>query len=150
MQLKPDDAKAHSNLGRALSEKGRFDEAITQLQQTLQIKPDHPEAHNNLAWLLATCPQASLRNGAEAVEHAEQANRLSGGKQPDVLDTLAAAYAEAGQFPEAVTSACKALELARQQNKRALVDALRAHIALYEAGKPYHQTPAASAPPPKP
>ena len=62
-------------------------------------------------------------------------------QRPDVLDTLAAAYAEAGRFPEALATARKALELATQQNNRALADALRAHIALYEAGKPYHQPP---------
>ena len=132
----------------ALAARGRFDEAIAQYRKALEIKPDYAEAHNNLAWLRATCPQASLRNGAEAIAHAQQANQLCGGKRPDVLDTLAAAYAEAGRFPEALATARKALELATQQNKRPLADALRAG-SLYEAGKPYRHA-AASAPPPKP
>ncbi len=98
-----------------------------------------------------TCPEASLRNGGEAIEHARRAERLSGGQRVDVLDTLAAAQAEAGRFPEALATARKALELARQQHNQALADTLRTRIALYEAGKPYHEAPSASPPaPPKP
>jgi tetratricopeptide (TPR) repeat protein len=61
---------------------------------------------------------ASLRNGAEAIEHPQRANQLGGDARPDVLDTLAAAYAEAGQFPEAMAIARKALNLAAQQKKQ--------------------------------
>ena len=113
-------------------------------RKDLEIRPRHAEAHNNLAWLLATCPVASLRNGAKAVQHALRANKLSGGKQPDILDTLAAAYAEAGRFPEALAAARAALELATQRNNRPLADALRAQIARYEAGQPFRQTPSTS------
>ena len=63
---------------------------------------------------------------------------------PDVLDALAAAYAEAGWFPEALATARKALRLAKQHDERALADALQARIALYEAGRPYHETPMSS------
>ena len=115
----------------------------------MEIKPDYAKAHNSLAWLQATCPAAGLRNGAQAIEHAQRADQLCGGRQPDLLDTLAAAYAEAGRFPEASATAHKALELARQQNNQALADTLRARIALYEAGKPYHAAPSAPAPPPQ-
>ncbi len=108
-----------------MASRGQFDEAIFQFQQALKLKPGDADAHGSLAWLRATCPQASLRNGAEAIEHAQQANQLSGGKQPDVLHTLAAAYAEAGRFPEALATVRKALDLATQQNNRALADALR-------------------------
>ena len=112
-------------------------------RRALEIQPKDPMAGRSLAWLRATCSDASLRNGDEAVALAERANRLTGGKQPEVLDTLAAAYAEAGWFPEALATARKALELARQQNNRALADALQDRIARYEAGKPYRQTPMA-------
>ena len=111
----------------------------------MEIKPDYAKAHNSLAWLQATCPAAALRNGAKAIEHAQRANQLRGGRQPELLDTLAAAYAEAGRFPEAAATAHKALELATQQNKRALADTLRARIALYEAEKPYHEASPVSA-----
>jgi hypothetical protein len=91
-----------------------------------------------LAWLLATCPVASLRNGEEAVAQAVLANQRSDGKQPGVFDCLACAYAEAGRFPEAVATARRGLALAIEQGNRALASNLRARIALYEAGKPFH------------
>jgi tetratricopeptide (TPR) repeat protein len=96
-------------------------------------------AYNNLAWLLATCPDASVRDGAKAIELAQQAVKLSGGKDPGFLDTLAAAYAEAGHFFQAVETARKALVLAKQQKQQLLVHSLRARIALYEAGKPFRE-----------
>ncbi len=97
----------------------------------------------SLAWLRATCSDPSLRNGAEAVELAQRANQLSGGQRPEMLDTLAAAYAEAEWFPEAVATARKALELARQQNNPALAEAVQERITKYEAGRPYRQMPMA-------
>ena len=119
---------------------------MTLYRRAIKIKPNDPEAHNCLAWLQATCPETTLRNGAEAIEHAGWADQLCGGRRPDVLNTLAAAYAEAGRFPEALAAARKALYLATRQNNPALADAVRARILLYEAGKPYHQPLSASAP----
>jgi tetratricopeptide (TPR) repeat protein len=148
LEIAPDYAETHDNLGAAFVRLGRFDAALPQFQKALQIQPDYVEARKNLAWLRATCPQASLRNGAEAIEHARRADQLCGNTRPDVLDALAAAYAEAGRFPDALATARKALELAVQQKKRALADALRTRIALYEAGKPYHEAPSASPPSP--
>ncbi len=139
LDIKPAFADAHDGLGVALSCLGRHSEALAQYRQALEIKPDDAEAHNNLAWLRATCPLASLRNGAEAIEHAQRADRLCGGQRSDVLDSLAAAYAEAGWFPEALAVARKALDLAVRQNKQALASGLRARIARYEAGKPYRE-----------
>jgi tetratricopeptide (TPR) repeat protein len=146
VEIKPDYAEAHNNLGAALAGQGRFHEALTQNRKALKINHDYLQAHSNLAWLLASCPEASLRNGAEAVEHARRADQLCGGRQPIVFDTLAIAYAEAGRFPEALAAARKALDLATQQNRQALAEALRARIALYEAGKPYRQPLSASVP----
>jgi tetratricopeptide (TPR) repeat protein len=109
----------------------------------MEIQPEDPMVQGRLAWLRATCSEASLRNSAEAIELAQRANQLCGGKRPDVLDALAAAYAAAGWFPEALATARKALELARQQHNQALVDALQDRITRYEAGKPYLQVPLA-------
>src|SRR5208283_1370777 len=108
LQIKPDFAKAHYNLGNALLQKGNVDEAIVHYQKALQIKPDYVAAQNNLAWVLAIAPQASLRNGSQAVQLAQRANQLTGNGNPVVLRTLAAAYAEAGRFPEAVETAQRA------------------------------------------
>ena len=94
---------------------------------------------NDTAWLLATSPNVSVRNGVEAVELAQRAVRLSAGREPAVLGTLAAAYAEAGRSSEAVQTARKALGLAVQQNKPRLAESIRTKIRLYESGTPYRE-----------
>jgi Flp pilus assembly protein TadD len=141
LDLRPDYETAHHGLGRVLAAQGRFPEALSQFHQALQIDPDDSEAQKNLAWLQATCPLASLRNGGEAIEHARRADQLCGGKRVDVLDVLAAAYAEAGRFPDALATARKALDLATRHKAIAVADVLRKRIALYEAGKPLHPPP---------
>jgi tetratricopeptide (TPR) repeat protein len=138
LQIKPDYAEAHYNLGNALIQKGNVDEAIAHYQKALQIKPDFEEAQNNLARVLATCPQASLRNGNKAVELSQRANQLTGDGNPVVLGTLAAAYAEARRFPEAVETAQRALQLAETQSNTALADDIRSQLKLYQAGIPFH------------
>jgi Flp pilus assembly protein TadD len=96
-------------------------------------------AQNNLAWLLATCPEASSRDGQRAMALARQAMQLSGVTNPQLLDTLAAAYAEAGQFGEAVEMARRALSLPATQNNKALADALQTRLKLYETNLPYRE-----------
>jgi tetratricopeptide (TPR) repeat protein len=139
LQIMPDNASVHVNLANALLQKGRVDQAIAHFQNALQTDPADMEVQNNLAWLLATCPQASLRNGDKAVELARQANDLAGGKNPVILGTLAAAFAEAGQFGDAVQSARKAIELARAARRQDLAEKLDGELRLYEAGRPFHQ-----------
>ena len=139
LQINPNYAEAHNNLGNALLQQGRVAEAITHYQQALQIKPDYAEAHNNLAWELATAPQASLRNGGEAVELAQRANQLTGGENPVILHTLAAAYAEAGRFSDARRSAQKAIEWAQAAGRKDLAEQFNGELKLYEAGLPFHQ-----------
>jgi tetratricopeptide (TPR) repeat protein len=138
LQINPGYAKAHNNLGNALLQKGNVAEAIVHFQQALQIEPADPAAQNNLAWLLATSPQASLRNGSKAVELARQANALAGGENPIILHTLAAAYAEAGRFSEAVETAQRALQLAAAQSNTGLAGQLQFEMKLYQAGSPFH------------
>jgi tetratricopeptide (TPR) repeat protein len=146
LEIQPDSAEFHNSLGSSLAAQGRFDAAVAYYQEALEIQPDCVVVLKNLAWLRATCPAAALRNGAEAIAFARQANQLTGARRPQVLDALAAAYAEAGRFPEALATARKALELATRQNNLAAANALRARIALYEAGRPFHQEPSVSAP----
>jgi len=140
LEIQPRHAEARFNLGNVLLQQGKVDEAIAQYRQALEIKPDDLGALNNLAWLLATAPAPSLRNGAEAVALATKAGQLSGGANPAVLRTLAAAYAEAGRFDQATATARKALAEAQAQSNDSLAGALREQIQLYEAGLPMRQT----------
>ena len=140
LTTKPQFAEVRYNLGNALLQQRRVAEAIGQFQMALTIKPGYVEAANNLAWVLATSSQASLRNGNQAVDLAEQANQLTGSNNPVVLCTLAAAYAEAGKFPEAIGISQRAAQLARTQSNIALSEQLQSQIKLYQVGIPFHAT----------
>jgi Flp pilus assembly protein TadD len=137
LSIQPNFAAAHNNLGNALLQKGRPEEAIAQYEAAVAALPGHPYLLSNLAWVLATYPEAPVRNGARAVELAQQAERLSGGKDPSILGTLAAAYAEAGRFAEAVAVAQRALDLAIAQANTQQAEALRARLGLYRKGSPF-------------
>jgi Flp pilus assembly protein TadD len=151
LEIQPDNAAAHNSLALVSAGQGRNDQALTHYRKAVELQPGNAEFQKNLAWLRATCPETSLRNGAEAVELAQQANRLSGGQRADILDTLAAAYAEAGWFPEALAAEHKALERAQQRNDPASAEAMQARLALYKTARPYRQTRSTSGPlPPKP
>ncbi|HEV2045732.1 MAG TPA: tetratricopeptide repeat protein [Chthoniobacterales bacterium] len=141
LEIEPNYAEAHMNLGSVLHRRGRLKEAAAHYQRAVERGPQLALARNNLAWMLATCSDASLRNGSKAVELALQADQLSGGRDPIILRTLAAAYAEAGQFSQAVETAQRARQLATDQGKNALANALRNQIGLYQAASPYHETP---------
>src|SRR2546423_1274109 len=140
--LRPDYANAHNNLANSLRQTGRIEEAVHEYESALKSEPESILAQNNLAWLLATSSNAAVRDGAKAVRLAEQADRLSGGNDPIILHTLAAAYAENRQFPEAVEAAKRALELADANGITSLAESLRSKLALYRAGSPYHETSA--------
>ena len=93
------------------------------------------------AWVMATSPDASIRNGTQAVELAERAAQLSSDLDPSVLGTLASAYAEAGRYSEAQGTVHKALNLAEQEpNAQQLVDGLKSREALYKANTPFRDT----------
>jgi tetratricopeptide (TPR) repeat protein len=142
LEIAPDNARAHFNLGMVLQTQGKFVDAVAQYQKALETAPQDAVAANSLAWVLATCPEATLRNGAKAIELAERAVKRADGKSPAFCDTLAAAYAEAGRFSEAVETARKALDLATQQQEQAMVGSIQKRIALYEAKTPFRDTPA--------
>ena len=138
LQLRPD-TEARAQLAALLYQTAKFREAVAEYRQVLAVKPDHPEALNNLAWLLATCSDGSVRDGAEAVRIAEHACRLIGDKGARTLGTLAAAYAEAGRFAEAVEAAQKAVEAARAGGNAQLAAVGGQLVNLFRAGKPYHE-----------
>jgi pentatricopeptide repeat protein len=151
LELNPAFTEARYNLGDTLYYlQGRAAEALAEWRDVLRAAPNHLAVLDQTARLLATAPDASLRNGPEAVALAERAAQLTGGREPQVLDTLAAAYAEAGRFDEAVQTARQALALALEANKTPLSENLKARIALYESRTPLRtaQQPAGSSPRP--
>jgi tetratricopeptide (TPR) repeat protein len=146
LQIRPDGVGARNLLGFIFLKQGRADDAAVEFQKVLALQPDNVEAQNNLAWIRATCPDASLRNGVEALQLAQRANQLSDGKNPTILATLAAAYAEAGRFPDAMSVAQKALALATARTNIAAAAALRAQIGCYEKGIPFRDGTLTNAP----
>jgi protein O-mannosyl-transferase len=132
LKIAPRKPATHNNLGNAFREKGQFTNAIAEYKKSIQLDPGYTAPHNNLALILATCSDRSLRNGKQAVELAQRADRLSGGQNPIVLHTLAAAYSECGQVPKAIETAKDAMRLARANRDVGLAELLRKEILVYE------------------
>jgi len=141
LKLAPTSAQAHFRFGQALQAQHQYKAASTEYQKALSLDPQHLQVRISLAWLLATSPEASLRDGKRAVELAGQAHAIAGGESPQLLDTLAAADAEAGQFDEAIKAAKRALNLPATQNNQPLAQSIRSRLKLYEARSPYHEKP---------
>jgi tetratricopeptide (TPR) repeat protein len=133
------DARFHTALADAFLRAGLQKDAMTEYEYATRISGQDPLPRNNLAWLLATSSDASIRDGNRAVELANEAVRLSHGKDPNCLRTLAAACAESGRFVEAEETARRAFQAAELLDNRTLVNALRDEIALYELGLPCHR-----------
>ena len=117
---------------------GQLKEARKSYEEAVHADPRSAAAHDALAWLLATCWENSVRDGKRAVEVATKLCELTEWKDPNALDTLAAAYAEAGQFDDAVKWQKKVLERPDAQSPAALEQA-KARLKLYEAKKPYRE-----------
>ncbi|MFZ3377937.1 MAG: tetratricopeptide repeat protein [Chthoniobacterales bacterium] len=141
LSIQPEHTEARINLAVALDQKGQSADAIMNYEKALTISPQSIPAQNNLAWLLATGSNASLRNGNKALELARRADQLSSGANLTVRRTLAAAYAEVGQFAQAIEIAQGALRLAEAQGDSALAAQLQKEIAIYRAGSPYREAP---------
>jgi tetratricopeptide (TPR) repeat protein len=149
LQINPAAPEYDYKLGNALLQAGRAREAVAAYDEALRLRPDYMEANANLAWILASHPDPSLRDGDRAVALASRADQLAGGRNPVSLGTLAVAYAAVGKFPEAVATARRALQLLGTETNSPMAVTLRAQIALYQSGQPFRDTvPARPAPPP--
>ena len=148
IRLNPEFTMAYRNRGRAHGKLNNFDRQIADYRAAVRIDPADKCNHTYLAWALATCPDSSLRDGEDAVRHAIRACELSDWKYASFMSTLAAAYAEAGDFDTAVRWQQKAIELAEADDAYAKsMDDYHSRLALYESGQPYHEsTTAAPAP----
>ena len=134
-------AKAQFALANALVVQGDAAAGVEHFREALQIQPDMLPATNNLAWILATWPEPAQRNGEEAVRLAEEMCQVLDHPSPSMLSTLAASYAEAGRYADAVSTLEKAIQLASQSNKSKLLRQWHDQLVLYKAGRPYRMAP---------
>jgi Flp pilus assembly protein TadD len=141
VKANPGDAHAHFLLGAACLAEKRFAEAVANFREAVRLAPDTPECMNALAWIYATSPQSEFRSGTEAVRLAEEACKLTKRQRPATLDTLAAAYAEAGRFDDAVKTTEELRALAASAHDTNTVDTARQRLELYQARKPYRDEP---------
>jgi len=141
VRIRPSFAAGHENLGYAFYLQGKFADSLTHLRLALQADPDRVSDLNLAASLLATSPDASIRNGADAVALADHAQTLTHAQDPAILDTLSAAYAESGRFPEAMEVERQAITVATQQGKTALTATLEAHLSRYQSSKALREPP---------
>src|SRR5436190_646420 len=137
--LAPQAPDVHMHLGRIYAAQGKAAQAVAEYKESIRLNANYPEAMNDFAWLLATHPNAEIRNGPLAVDLGERACELTRYEVPLFVGTLAAAYAEVGRFDEAIKTGTKARELAASQREETLVKKNTELIALYQAGKPYRE-----------
>jgi len=139
--IQPDFIEAQVRMAMVLRFMGNGRDAIAHYRTALQLNARSVTALQGLAWVLATNPDSKLRNGTEAVGLATQATESEGASDPIVWDTLAAAYAEIGQFEEAVKTANKAINLATVAGYKQLADQIQNRRQMYEQGQAFHETP---------
>jgi tetratricopeptide (TPR) repeat protein len=135
----PGNPNVQYQYGLALAHQGRRREAMGQYAKALLLRPDFVEALEQLAWMASTAPDAELRNGAQAVSMAERACALAGRQQAAGLLSLAAAYAEAGRFKDAIGAAHECLDLAGKRGQTNLEANARRLLEAFEGGHPFRE-----------
>lgn len=129
-------APAWEAAGSSQQAKENYAKAIGNFKQAIVLDPKFVRAYNNLSWIRSTCRTSGHRNGKRAVEYALKACELTKFRDAGTLDTLAAALAEAGRFPEAIERATAAISLADSTKKTAIQE----RVALYKTGKPFRES----------
>jgi tetratricopeptide (TPR) repeat protein len=147
LAIDPEQWEALRGRGNIYLNVGKQAEALADYEQAVKLNRQDETLLNNLAWVLATSPEAKLRDGRRAVMLATEACKLTDDKAAYILSTLAAAYAETGDFPSAIKWSTKAVELSDKQKRKDL----KKELASYQAHKPWRELLSEQAPPaPKP
>jgi tetratricopeptide (TPR) repeat protein len=141
MMLRPQFEQAYAQLRQILLSLAREPDGLRRLRDIAANAPDSPRMLDELAWLLATYPDSKSRDGTEAVRLAEHACDLTERKIPALLDTLSAAYAEAGDFPRAIAAAEEALNRARSSGDNDAVKLSENILASLRENAPYREEP---------
>jgi tetratricopeptide (TPR) repeat protein len=136
VENEPNNIGARNTFGVLLVQKHQMRAAVEQWESAFVLNPNDGNAQSNLAWVFATAPDASLRNGTRAVELAERALKLAGGINPILHRTLAAAYAESGRFDDAIATAERGREFAEREGNRELADEFVGVLARYRQHQP--------------
>jgi Flp pilus assembly protein TadD len=145
IRRRPDSPMFYSLAGNTLMDARRYGEAKAILQEGLTTVGSDAELANGLAWLMAVCPEAGHRDGKTAIQLAEYACRATLYQAPGCLDTLAAAYAEAGRFDDAIRTQKKAVDVGGMTESEQTLAEFRARLALFEAHRAYREEPAGRA-----
>ncbi len=135
LRLNPKDVPTYNNRGNVWIDQGEYAKALADFEEGLKVLPEDMLTLNNIAWLKATCPDAAFREGTKAVEMATKSCDLGRWREAQGLDTLAAAFAETGEFEKAVAAAKKAIERATKQEQPPIEKRLK----LYEAQQPFRE-----------
>jgi serine/threonine-protein kinase len=133
IEINPRFVEPYYSRGYAYFDKGQYDKAISDFTKVIEINPRHAGAYNNIGWIYATANDPSYRNGAKAIEYAKKAVAL---EKTSGWDTLAAAYAENGDFSNAVTAEKEAVRLCTDSNKKKEFQEL---VEAYQSKKTYVQ-----------
>jgi tetratricopeptide (TPR) repeat protein len=137
VELAPNDAYAATCRADLLTDVGRYSEAVAEYDRAIEIDPNSTQAQGGSAWLLATCPDSSVRDPELAIERAQTAITHGGESDAAAYDTLGAAQASAGDFEAAMSSVRKAIDLAPAEER----ESYNARLSLYQQAKPYRISP---------
>ena len=136
LELQPDNIEVHNIVGTVLVQQRRIREGVEEWEKVLAIQPENGNAMSNLAWVFATSPDDSIRDAGKAVHLAQEAMRISNRRITLLFRTLAAAYAEAGDFSKAIQTAQEGIEVANSQGNPNLATELQGNISLYQEQRP--------------
>ena len=139
LELRPEQFALHNELARIFHTLDDFGQAVAHWSESVRLQPDQPTVLNSLAWLKATCQDPKFRDVETAVTLAQRACELTQSQNPAMLDTLAAAYAAAARFDEAVWTAERALKLAGAAEQRHLISKIKIRLESYQAGRPWQE-----------